>query len=253
MNVSQTLSDQSESSLTEANPYDAFQLITHKVSEFDSYLSARTYSDGSMVPYFLYVITPNREGKLISFSNADNLNDILNTTELDSNNSQDSISHVIKQHISEGLQQLYNSSSSSSVASSISKHSQVVPINSTTVDRIINYYSQNLAKLPSAVTTINNTYNIALKPAMDEAAPEESSTGVGSQQPTTKTNYDNIDDITTLRKLLTFPENQNLLNDKEYIDPDKEYIDPKAGGSRSRKHRRRHRKKNRTTKRRNRK
>jgi hypothetical protein len=244
MIVSQTLSNQSESSLTETNSQEALKNITNKISEFDSYLRARTYNNGSVVPYFLYVITPNREGKLVSFSSADNVNDILNTTELDSNNSQESISDVIKQHISEGLQQLYNSSSSSSVASSISGHSQVVPITSTTVDQIIKYYTQNPYKLPSAVTIINKTYTINLETDTDDDVSGISNTTNISQQPTPKKKATNDDGNSTekLKMLLMLPQNQKLLNEKEYKQPNE-------GGSRSRKHRRRHKQKKNTKRR----
>ena len=68
----QSSNKESETSLTEANSLDAFGEITKKISEFDSHLRGRKYTDDSVVPYFLYVITPNGQGKLVSFSNSDN-------------------------------------------------------------------------------------------------------------------------------------------------------------------------------------
>jgi hypothetical protein len=248
MSDTQSSNEESEKSLTEAKSQEAFGEITKKISEFDSHLHGRKYNDDSVVPYFLYVITPNGEGKLVSFSNSDNTvaGNILNTTELDSNNSQQSISDVIKAHISTGLQQLYNSSSTSSVDSSISGHHQVLPITSTTVDKIIEYYSIHIDKLSSAVADINSKYDIQLVSDETEMSGITHDSSTASDVIKRFATNDDGYTIETLTALLKLPKNQELLEDKVYEEPTE-------GGSRSRKHRRRHRKKNKNTKRRSRK
>jgi len=223
-------------------------------SLIDRDLRGQTYNDGSVVPFFLYLIVTNGEGKLVSLSSSDSHKEsdgeYVTRTELDSNNSQGSISDVIKQHISEGLQQLYNSSSSSSVASSEEENNQVVSI-TPIVEQIIKYYNDNIDKLPTAVTDINKSYAIQLKTNNDEEVDVStmSSTSFISQQPTPKKIATNNDGntIDSLRELLKLPKNNELLKDSAYIEPT-------AGGSRSRKNSRRHKqKKNKNTKRRSRK
>lgn len=240
-----------DSTFSEYNSSVAFNNINTAVFEFNTKLQARKYNDNvTTVPYFLYVITPNANGGLVSFSLGEMDSDQINATELDPSKPDESITFVITKHISDKLKELYAKPipSDDSLFDSSQGEIQVAPQEST-VEKIIAYYTKNTDKLATAVDDINKTYDIILETNFDDDISEMSAESDISQQPTPKKKATNEDgnDITKLPALLKLFQNKVKFERKDYIDLSK-------GGSRSRKHRRRHKqKKTKNTKRRNRK
>lgn len=242
--VDSTFSE-SDSTFLESESSVAFNKINTGVFEFNTKLQARKYIDKSIVPYFLYVITPNADGKLVSFSLGDE-STIIDSTELDPSKPDKSITDVITAHISAKLQKLYAKSIPSDEGSTSSVDNTIFPelaATESTVDKIISYYRDNNDKLQNAVEVINTTYNIQLVSEKYEMSGISEDDSIINKFATN----DDGNTIDTLTSLLKLEKNEQLLNTKPYTQPT-------SGGSRSRKHRRRHKqKKTKNTKRRNRK
>lgn len=221
--------------------------LQNALSAFYSYFQNRTYEDGSIVPHFIYIITPNDNGELVSFSLGENdTNSIPDPTRLNASNTDDSITAVIKSHISDNLQKLYANSIPSHDSSLASSEGEipVAPAPESTVDKIIIYYNTHTTELSTAVDDINKTYYVQLVSNTAEMSGLEADNSVINAFAKNK-DVTNIDELSAL---LNLEKNHTQFDGKEYIAP------TTGGGSRSRKHRRRHKqKKNKNTKRRSRK
>lgn len=104
--------------LSESNPTDSFNNIKTKMQEFNTVLQSRKYDHDTLpvVPYFLYVITQNEKGELISMALGDDMSkydndDPIQPVVITSSSSDDtSIANVINRHISDPLKNLYKQS-----------------------------------------------------------------------------------------------------------------------------------------------
>ena len=105
--------------LSELDSNENFNTIKTNMQKFNTVLQNRRYNDDSLsvVPYFLYVITQNEKGELISmalgddtskYNDADPIQPVVITSPSPDNKS---IADVINTHISEKLQQLYDTTS----------------------------------------------------------------------------------------------------------------------------------------------
>ena len=107
--------------LTETNPEESFENIKTHMQQFNTMLQYRKYNNDTLtvVPYFLYVITQNEKGELISMALGDDTSKYNTTGNFSvepvvipsSSVDNRSISDVITKHISQPLQKLYNTSS----------------------------------------------------------------------------------------------------------------------------------------------